>query len=127
MSTGRRTGGLRFRVTALASVAVLVVLAVAGVALVEIQRAILVDGLEQSISDRADALAARMAAGEQVSSGSLPVDDVLVQVVDGAGRVIAASPGLGGPSLGLAPPGTTVSGGELPGGQPARVLARRAP
>jgi signal transduction histidine kinase len=126
MSTGPRTGGLRFRVTALASVAVLVVLAVAGVALVEIQRAILVDGLEQSISDRADALAARMAAGEQVSSDSLPGDDVLVQVVDGAGRVVAASPGLEQTSLGVAPTGTTVSAGELPDGQAARVLARRA-
>jgi signal transduction histidine kinase len=126
MSIRGRIGGMRFRVTALASVAVLIVLAVAGVALVGIQRAILVDGLDQSISDRADVIATRMASGSQISSHDLPADDVLVQVVDGAGLVVAASPGLGGTSLGIAPAGTTVSAGELPDGQAARVLATRA-
>jgi signal transduction histidine kinase len=126
MSAVRRIGGLRSRITVLASLVVLLVLAIAGVALVQIHRAILVDGLEQNISDRADVIAAHLASGEQVQTRDLPADDVLVQVVDGAGRVIAGSPGLDRRSFGVAAAGTTVSDGELPDGHAARVLAKRA-
>jgi signal transduction histidine kinase len=125
VSTVRRATGLRSRVTGVAALVLLLVLAVAGVALVQIQRAILVDGLEQNISDRADVIAAQLTAGEEVQRRDLPADDVLVQVVDEAGRVVAGSPGLDRPSFGVAAIGTTVSDGELPDGHAARVLAER--
>ena len=125
--TGRaaaRGRSLRYRVTVLASVAVLVVLTVAGLGLTVTQRAILVDALDQNLSDRADGLAARLAAGDRVDSRDLPRDDVLVQVVDAEGRVVAASPGLTDvPLAPLAAGPTAVSGGRLPDGHRARLVS----
>jgi signal transduction histidine kinase len=126
---GRRGSArsLRFRITALAALAVLAVLTVAGIGLTVTHRAILTDGLDQSIGDRADAIAARLAAGQRVQTGDLPGDDVLVQVVDDGGRVVAASPGLAGARLSPASPAhTTVGDGTLPNGGAARVLATPA-
>src|SRR3954466_6421759 len=61
------------------------------------------------------------------SPGDLPGDDVLVQVVDGDGTVVAASTGLADVRLSPFQPGrTTISDGRFPGGGRARVLAKPA-
>ena len=125
MTAGRRTRSLRFRVTALAALALLAVLAAAGVGLTLAQRAVLTDGLDQNLGDRADAIAARLRAGDRVQGLDLPTDDVLVQVLAADGTVLAASPGVGSGARPPAPRRTTVTTGTFPGGGHARVLARR--
>jgi hypothetical protein len=123
----RQTRSLRFRITALAALALLSVLTAVGVGLALTQRAILTDGLDQSIGDRADAIAARLVAGQDVQPRDLPGDDVLVQVVDGDGTVVAASTGLADVRLSpFQPERTTISDGRFPGGGRARVLAKPA-
>ena len=125
--TARRTQSLRFRITALAALAVLAVLAVAGAALVLTQRAILTDGLDQNLGDRADAIVARMAGGRPVETHDLPGDDVLVQIVGRDGTIVAASPGLTDERLTpVDPPRVIVRDGRFPAGGPARVLAKPA-
>jgi signal transduction histidine kinase len=126
--TGRRrrpSGSLRARVTALAAVAVLAALTIAGVGLTLTHRAFLVAGLDETLGDRADEIAQWVRAGEPVDQRDLPTDDVVVQVVDGEGAVRAASPGSSGTRLWFqTPPRTSVVDGELPDGRgPARVLA----
>jgi len=118
-------GSLRFRVTALASAAVLVVLAVSGVGLTLTHRAFLSAGLDESLGDRAEVIAERLRAGEPVEPRDLPTDDVVVQVVARDGTVLVASPGISDTRLWLQTPArTTVADGDMPGGQgPARVLA----
>jgi signal transduction histidine kinase len=99
------TGTVRFRVTALAVVAVAVVLLATGMGLVTAQRRLLTDNVEELIRQRADDLAAL------VSSGQLPAtlthtEGTLEQVVTPDGKVLAASPNLGAtPPLGPPPPG----------------------
>jgi signal transduction histidine kinase len=89
----RVTGTVRFRVTALAALAVLVVLAATGVGLVAAQRRLLTSNLEESVGARADDLQ------KQVERGTVPPtltvlgdDDDLAQVVVLPDRVIAATP-----------------------------------
>jgi signal transduction histidine kinase len=98
----RRTAAVRFRITALAALAVAAVLGGTGVALVAVQARVLTNSLDASLNQRAEDLAALVAAGP--SSGALPGDDddIVAQVVDGDGRVLAASPALAGePALRL--------------------------
>jgi heavy metal sensor kinase len=88
----RLTGTVRFRVTALATLAVLAVLLVAGIGLVTAQRALLVDGLDESLEDRVDTIADLAEAGTLPDTiPSLLDDDDIVQVVSDDGRVVAAS------------------------------------
>lgn len=119
------TGSLRFRVTVLAALAVLAVLSVVGVGLTLTHRAVLTDSLDESLGDRADSIAERLRGGEPLERRDLPVDDVVVQVVERDGTVLAASPGLADVRPWReTPESTTVRDGELPGGRgPARVLA----
>jgi signal transduction histidine kinase len=122
------TGSLRFRVTALSALAVLGVLCVVGVGLTLAQRAVLTEGLDESLGDRAGAIVARLGSGNALAPSDLPTDDVVVEVVAADGDVLAASPGLGGRRHWTqTPERTTVTDGELPGGQgAARVLATPA-
>jgi signal transduction histidine kinase len=94
MTLGPRS--LRVRVTAVASLAVLVVLTVASVGLVTAQRAALVDALDETLDQRADEITARLRAGQAPAARDLGAEDVVVQVVQDEGTVVAASPGLGG-------------------------------
>ena len=121
---GRLTGSLRFRVTALATLAVLAVLTAVGVGLTFSHRAVLTDGLDQSLGDRAEAIAERVRAGDPPQPGELPGDDVLVAVVGPDGVLVTASSALSGRRSWPQPPRTTtVSDGEMPDGGPARVVA----
>ena len=126
MSGRRRAlpGSLRLRITALAALVVLAVLTAVGVALTVTQRAILTEGLDESLGDRADGIASQLRAGEPLGPGDLPSDDVVVQVVDRAGTVLAASTGARDAPLWSGTPRGSVVDGFLPYGQgPARVLA----
>lgn len=89
--------GVRWRTTVAATLTVAVFLAVAAVAFAVAQR----HQLEQSITDNARQQAVDVAtevattgAGAPLASGS--GDQSLVQIVDGAGRVVAASPSVDG-------------------------------
>lgn len=121
----RPTGGLRFRVTALAGLAVLAVLAGAGVGLVVTHRAFVTTSLDETLGDRADVVADRLRSGRAVASADLPTDDVVVQVVDGNGSVLAASRDLPPRRIWSdTPRRTTVTDGTMPNtGTDARVLA----
>ena len=120
---GPRRGSLRFRVTALAALAVLAVLGTAGAGLTLAHRAVLVDGLDESLADQADAVADRLRAGRPV--GDLPAEDVVVQVVGPGGTVLADSPRLPARRIWAeVPRRTTVVDGTMPNnGTDARVLA----
>jgi signal transduction histidine kinase len=133
VSTGRRLPRgllprtLRARVTALAAVAVLGVLAAASVGLVVAQRAVLVDAVDDSVDRQADAVVAQLRRGEPVRAGDLPSEDVVVEVVGPDGTMLAASEDLEGRLPGVARDGdgsriTTV---DLPGDDAEwRLLSR---
>jgi signal transduction histidine kinase len=118
-------GSLRFRVTALAALAVLAVLGAAGAGLTLTHRAFLTNSLDETLGDRADAVADLLRAGQPVAGADLPADDVVVQVVDGAGSVVVTSRGLPSEPVWLQTPrSTTITDGTMPNdGTDARVLA----
>ena len=88
----QRTATVRFRITALATLAVLIVLVGASVALVLTQRNVLTAELDESLSARLDDVEALVATGETppvlVAGGD---EDTVVQVVDTQGRVLAST------------------------------------
>jgi signal transduction histidine kinase len=118
-------GSLRFRVTALAALAVLAVLGAAGAGLTLTHRAFLTDSLDETLGDRADAIADLLRSGSAVAGADLPQDDVVVQVVDAAGTVVVASPDVPDRPVWSDTPGsTTITDGTMPNnGTDARVLA----
>lgn len=95
---------VRFRITAIAAVAVAVVLTVVAVLLLAVQRQQLADNLDRSLRARADAL---QTLELESDGGAGPVvipgtgDDVVVQVVAADGTVLAATANAvdGGPLL----------------------------
>lgn len=100
---GRRfrgvAGTVRFRVTALATVAVVAVLIAAGVGLVLAQQRLLTQNLDESIGLDLDSIEAAVRAGD------LPTvlrgfgdDDTVAQVVTPEGEVVAATPNVRGRS-----------------------------
>jgi len=126
----RRTASVRFRVTAIATVAVVVVLVVTGIVLVGVQRRVLVEDLDDGLRQRAAGVAAL------VRDGSLPPtitvqgdDDAGAQVVDG-GRVLASTANLVGagplaPAPGRRPILRTVHDVPIEDGSPFRLLSRQ--
>ena len=131
----REHATVRFRITAVAALAVAAVLSVTGAALVLTQRRVLTDNLDETLTSQAEAIAAEVSAG-RVPSTPPPVadDDGITQVVDAGGRVLAASAGAAGiPPVAGPPPGNeraenrTVDAalaGDQP--QPYRVASVRA-
>ncbi|HWM22633.1 MAG TPA: HAMP domain-containing sensor histidine kinase [Ilumatobacteraceae bacterium] len=85
----RRFGTIRVRVTALATVAVGVVLVVASVLLVARQRAGLVDQLDETLSTEAESLADVLESGGRVPT--LDDDDRIVIVTGANGEVVSTS------------------------------------
>lgn len=101
------TATVRFRVTALATLAALIVLVVAGIGLVVAERALLTKSLDDALRLRADNLGALVTQGEgRGSLGDLGDDDLVAQLVTVDGTVIAASHNLEG-----APPVTSPESG----------------
>lgn len=86
---------IRFRVTAIATGVVLVVLIVTGLVLVAVQRRVLTENLDESIVQHAVEIGADVANGRGATSmKGLGEDDAAAQVVDEDGAVIAASANL---------------------------------
>lgn len=109
----RRPRTLRTRVTAVSTVALLGVLAVAGTLLVRTHRSLLTEDLDEFLAVRADAVAAVVRAGRDVSPADLGSDDVVVQVLAGDGTPVASVPGSAAPPLG---------GGPVPDGEEIRTV-----
>ena len=82
---------LRARVTVLAALAVLGLLAVASVGLVLAQRGALVQALDESLDRQADAVARQLRDGGALRARDLPSDDVVVEVLGPDGSLLAAS------------------------------------
>src|SRR5215207_2769653 len=91
----RLVASVRFRVTALATFALFVVLVATGIGLVAAQVRILTGGLDGSLQRRADDLAALVAAGPppDVLPGG-DDDEVVAQLLTPGGEVVAASEAL---------------------------------
>lgn len=121
-------GGIRFRITAIATVVVVVVLVVTGMALVVTQRRTLTYSLEETLHRRSDQLVANLVAGDLaetiVGQGD---DDSIAQVIDEQGRVIAATENfMGQPPLSPPTGKTQLRNGRLPVDESTyRLLARR--
>jgi signal transduction histidine kinase len=88
------TATLRFRITLLATLVTLVVLAASGVALVVGQRHFLVRDLQNALQQRADDLEELVVADRVPARLGAVVDDTATQVVTLDGAVVAASPNL---------------------------------
>ena len=119
---------LRWRVTAVATAAIVVVLVAVGWGLVVNHRRQLTDNLDELMAEIADGVAADVRAGDRPDLDRLGEDDWVVQVVAANGEVIAASAPIDDlPSIGPAVDGQTIrSIGPLPGGDddPMRLLSR---
>ena len=89
-------GSLRFRLSALATVVVAVVLGLTAVALVQVQRWQLLENVDASLGQRSDTIAGLL--GDDPSATRLldDDDDRAVQLVDRSGTVLAASANLDG-------------------------------
>lgn len=125
-------GSVRFRVTALATLAVIIVLSITAVVLLEVQRKQLTENLDDTLRQRADDLSVVAEAGPPPAilvSGSH--SDTLAQIVTPDGRVAASSAELERqPAVTPPPPvGTSEvlrSVGRLPtDDRPFRLLSRR--
>jgi signal transduction histidine kinase len=118
---------LRWRVTAAATAAIVVVLVAVGWGLVVNHRRQLTDNLDELMAEVADGVAADLLADRRPDLAQLGEDDWVVQVAR-AGEVVAASPTIET----LDPLGPVVDGeairniGPLPGGDddPMRLLSR---
>jgi signal transduction histidine kinase len=128
----RRRGTVRTRTTVAAALILGLTLAIGGAAMLSLLRRSLVANIDDIADVRADDIAALARAGGLPETLGLE-DDAVVQVVDGTGRVIVASPNVSSdtpvPDLlpqGAAPVSRTVD--DLPGvGGRYRLLAVRAP
>jgi signal transduction histidine kinase len=102
-----RNRTLRFRLTALATVVVAVVLALTAVVLLLVQHRQLTAGLDASLTQRADTLTAAFADGIEVAHVAGDTQDRAVQLVGPDGGVLARTANLAGvPPLPGPPDGT---------------------
>ena len=92
MSRARRPATLRVRVAALAALAVLGVLTVAGTSLVLAQRAMLTESLDEGLAQQADEVARVLRAGRSPTVDDLASDDAVVEVVGPDGSVLTSLP-----------------------------------
>lgn len=85
---------VRFRTTAVATVAVLAVLVLTGVWLVGLQRRTLVENLDEALRTHLTDVTALAATGALQPELSVAGDDISVRVTDSDGAVLAATPDL---------------------------------
>lgn len=93
----RTTGSVRFRITAIAALTVLGVLAAGAISLTIVQHRLLLEGFDDTLSQRADDMSAFVRADrvEDVLAGG-SVEELIAQVLGPDGEVLAASPLLAG-------------------------------
>jgi signal transduction histidine kinase len=89
-------GTVRWRVTLLAALTVIVVLVATGAVLVHAQRRVLTDQLDEALAADADRIAASLGSGATPRLDLAADDDAAAQVVTSDGTIVAASPGLAG-------------------------------
>lgn len=123
-----RWGAVRVRTTIAATLVVGVALIVSGVVLVGLLRASLAGQVETAAELRAEDIAAHIRSGQPTAEQAVedPVDSV-IQVLDRAGNVVAASANVTGrPAISDIRPGSaaTVADLRIGGGSPYRVVAR---
>jgi signal transduction histidine kinase len=108
-----RFGTVRSRLTLLATAAVGVVLVISAVALISVERTVLTRGIDEALRQRADNL--QPALARRAFGSVLPTEgdheDSFLQLIDGGGRVVAASANAGDVAA-VVPP--------LPAGSPPR-------
>jgi signal transduction histidine kinase len=128
---GNRLGTIRVRTTIAATVVVGVALTVGGLILVMLLRSAMIENVQLGAEARAEDLAALLAAG--TPPAALPLDDgdaSIVQVLNTAGAVVAASSNVAGrpPIANLLPEeARTLQGLPVPTREPYRVVARDTP
>jgi signal transduction histidine kinase len=118
---------LRTRITLLAGLAVLGVLAATSAALVVTQQASLTEALDESLGRQADVVAQRLRSGDPVGRGDLVSDDVAVETERPGGEVVRVPGGLTARLPDVRPPtgGTAVTTVDLTEeAGPARLLVR---
>ncbi len=91
-----RTNSIRFRITAIATAVVAVVLVLAGVSLVTVQRALLTDSLDEALTQRADDIVALLAGEDLPTEFSQGAREGFAQLVGEDGSVLVATPNLRG-------------------------------
>jgi signal transduction histidine kinase len=124
MTRSRRPPSLRVRVAALAALAVLGVLTVAGTSLVLAQQAVLTESLDESLAQQAGEVAGSLRDGRAVTAEDRRSDDAVVQVVGPDGTVLVSLPASAAPLLGgSGSTGSAVRTVDLPTGT-ARLLTR---
>ena len=103
----RSIGTVRFRITALATLAVLAVLGLASVGLIVAQRQTLTQGLQEAVSTRVDEIEAFVVAGRVPAIlTDLGDDDTVAQVVLADGTLVATSSNVADlPPIAAAPSG----------------------
>jgi signal transduction histidine kinase len=125
----RLPGTVRWRVTLLAAVAVAVVLVVTGAVLVVVQRGVLTDKLDETLTADASRVIASMSGAEPITALSSD-DEAVAQIVTLDGRVVDASnPAVADEPIAAPPPGSAPSFGTIDapieGSGSYRVLSRR--
>lgn len=95
---------VRFRITALATMIVVVVLVATGVALVLLQRRALTGAIDGALRQRADDLQAVLTSGELPAELGTGADETLVQLVGDEGAVLVASANVADAPLDVAVP-----------------------
>lgn len=90
-----RARSIRFRLTAIATAVVAVVLAVTSIVLLDVQRRQLTANLDASLVRRADELTATLATAPDTAQFTAGDEDRAVQLVAPDGRVLASSANLG--------------------------------
>jgi signal transduction histidine kinase len=100
MTTERARGTMRFRITAVATLAVAAVLVLTAVGLVVTQRRVLTDNLDESLQQEAAAIAENWSRGHMPATLA-PVgdDDAFAQLVEDDGNVLATANAAGAPPL----------------------------
>lgn len=122
-------GSVRLRIAVGATVIVGLVLALAAFALTRLHRDSLIDSVDTTLNLRADDIEPLLEGGNLRAAMSVSDDEVAaVQLVDGNGRVLAASENLSGhpdPIVSTVQPGEIAAVGGLPfEDEPFRVLVR---
>lgn len=91
-----RFNSIRFRITALATAVVAVVLVLAGVFLIAIQRTLLTDSLDEALTQRADDIVALLVSEEPPAEFSQGAREGFAQLVAEDGSVLVSTPNLRG-------------------------------
>ncbi len=119
-------GSVRFRVTALATLIVIVVLVATAVVLVFLQTRTLTNGIDVGLAQRADDLESIVVAGDLPATLGLGADEAFVQVVID-GETVASSGNLDGAAIGVGTGGEEVVTMRLAAidDEPFRLLQRR--